>query len=199
MMNLFVKNLIIFICVTSMGFSLKGQSTFKEVLAESKGLKVPVISDKLIGNKIFEFDGNTYEGTHLNNDSIQGEVSVLNFWFIGCPPCIAEMKGLNEIVSKFESEAAEKVNFISFVLDDKVALETTFFSKREFNFQVIPDCINFLMFDLESPFGYPTTFVIDKKGIIRKIVSGSSRDEEEATIEIKEKLIPIIEKLINET
>ncbi len=195
-MNRIRKCLFFLVCLIVTSFQVKGQSTFKEVLEESKGMKVPVIAEKLIGNMIFEFSGNTYKGNPINIDSIQGKVSIINFWFINCPPCLAEMKGLNEIVTKYESN--KDLRFISFSLDDKESLEKDFFSKREFKFEVIPNSLEFIMLDLQSPFGYPTTFVVDKSGIIRKIIMGSSRDVEEATIEVKEKLIPIIEELLKE-
>lgn len=195
-MSKVLKTFIFFFCLIMLSFQVEGQSTFKEVLEETKGMKVPFIAEKLIGNKIFEFSDTTYNGNLVNFDSIQGKVTVINFWFINCPPCLAEMKGLNEIVTQYESN--EKVKFISFSLDDKKSLEKDFFSKREFKFEVIPNSIEFIMFNLQSPFGYPTTFVVDQSGIIRKVVTGSSRDVEKATIEVKENLIPIIEELLSE-
>ena len=196
MANSIVKDIMIFLFIALFGLPLKGQLSFKEVIEESKGMKVPAISEKLIGNKFFEFDDITYQGKPVNNDSLQGKITVVNLWFIGCPPCIAEMKGLNEIVSKFESQ--NDLRFISFALDDKKSLETEFFPKRAFKFEIIPNSMKLLILDIQSPFGYPTTFVLDKSGLIRKIVTGSSTDVEVASKEIKEKLVPIIEELLLE-
>ena len=175
--------------------TVEGQASYQEVIDNSKGLKVPSIAKNMIGNKIFEFDLNTLEGRKVNNDSIMGKVTVLNFWFIGCPPCIAEMKGLNEIVDKYEKE--EDVRFLAIALDNKESLDSTFFPNHEFKFEIIPDAVDFIFTQIQYPFGYPATFVVDKAGIIRKISVGSSRIEAEATTKIKEVLIPAIDECLD--
>ena len=54
----------------------------------------------------------------------------MNFWFINCPPCRAEIPELNKLVDSFKTN--DKVVFIAVALDDKQSLET-FLEQSPFN------------------------------------------------------------------
>ena len=115
---------------------------------------------------------------------------------MACPPCIAELKGLNEIVEQYAQE--ESVAFISFTLDSKETLQEDFFPNYEFKFEIIADAEPFIFEELAHPFGFPTTIIVDQKGMIRKMMSGNSTNEAEATKEVKSLIIPQIEACLNE-
>jgi len=119
---------------------------------------------------------------------------VINFWFTACPPCMAELKGLNEIVTQYEQE--KDIAFISFTTDSKKTLEEDFFPNHDFKFKIIPDSKHFIRQELMHAWGFPTTFIVDKKGIIQKIIVGAQGKEELATKEIKEEIIPELEKYL---
>ena len=44
-------------------------------------------------------------GTDINLSSLKGKVVFLNFWAAWCPPCIAEMPGINELHKEFIDRA----------------------------------------------------------------------------------------------
>ena len=44
------------------------------------------------------FKVKTIGGKRLTLAELQGKVVVINFWFIGCAPCISEMPALNKLV-----------------------------------------------------------------------------------------------------
>ena len=52
-----------------------------------------------------DFDGNKVDGTLFSNNA----VTVLNFWFTGCKPCVAELSKLNEMNEAIKSMGGEVV------------------------------------------------------------------------------------------
>src|SRR5262249_20333011 len=48
------------------------------------------------------FNVTSLDGQKLDLSALKGKVVVLNFWFIDCPPCQAEMPSLNTLVSEFK-------------------------------------------------------------------------------------------------
>ena len=55
---------------------------------------------------------------------------MLNFWFIGCKPCVAEIPDLNKIKEKFKDK---DVAFFAVTFDSKKKLEE-FVIKKPFDF-----------------------------------------------------------------
>ncbi|WP_298893352.1 TlpA disulfide reductase family protein [uncultured Psychroserpens sp.] len=121
-------------------------------------------------NKPFpEFSFTTLNGKTYNENDLKGKVTVLNFWFIHCSPCIREMPELNKVVKKFDNNS--NVQFLAPSLDSEETLNE-FFKKTstKFTYQVVPDVNDFVKgFKVK---GYPTHLIIDKKGIIREAIIG---------------------------
>ena len=106
--------------------------------------------------KLTDLSGKTYS---LNE--LKGKVVVLNFWFTSCMPCMDEMPKLNAIKKKYE---AANVVFLAFALDNKAAI-TTFLKKHTFEYNILPGAQEVSKaYHVSS---YPTSIVIDKKGVIR--------------------------------
>ncbi len=104
-------------------------------------------------------------------DKLKGKTVVLNFWFIGCKPCVMEMPHLNKLVEKY---GKEDIVFIAFALDDKAALEK-FLTKKSFEYNIIPDAGK-VSHDTFKVSAFPTSIIIDKKGIVQDYLIGYSED-----------------------
>ncbi|WP_329805926.1 peroxiredoxin family protein [Flavobacterium facile] len=90
-------------------------------------------------------------------DSLKGKVIVLNFWFIGCKPCVEEIPDLNKIHEKFKDK---DVAFFAITFDSKKKLEE-FGKKKQFNFTLVPNSRDVIrQFYVNA---YPTTIIIDKE------------------------------------
>ncbi len=74
------------------------------------------------------------EGNSHTLESLKGKVVVMNFWFINCKPCVAEIPDLNKLKAKFNNKDAV---FVAIALDSKPSLDK-FLETHEFNFTVIP-------------------------------------------------------------
>ena len=113
------------------------------------------------------FSVSDLEGNSYSLDALQGQVVVLNFWFIQCKPCVQEMPELNELVKKYE----DKVVFLAFALNEASALKA-FLKKRDFDYHIIPE--SQAVAEAYGVEGYPTHVVIDLKGKVTYRTMGLS-------------------------
>jgi peroxiredoxin len=164
--------------------ALFGQTEYQASMAECQSLGYIESQECMKGKPIPSFEGTTYEGIILNQQSIENKVAVINFWFIACPPCIAELDGLNNTVKRYQDN--KDVVFISFTREDKQILEEEFFPNYDLDFHIIPDSEAIILEVFRSWWGYPTTIVVDKSGRIHTITSGGKTESEEASREIEE-------------
>ncbi len=139
--------------------------------------------------------------TGLNNqkvrfDDLKNQVVVLNLWYTGCKPCIAEMPELNELKKYYEEE---RVSFVGSTYEDQPKVEK-FLDKRSFEYLQTINGGEFHrdLFKLLSPESsteltsiYPLHLVIDMEGRVRYSTFG-------ATDDIGETLKGEIEKILAE-
>ncbi len=123
---------------------------------------------KMKGTPFPEFELTALDGTTYSKEELEGKILLVNFWFTRCKPCIMEMPEMNEMVEMFEGE---DIVYLAPTFDDEQVVEK-FLSKREFTYEIIPDVKDFcLELNVRS---YPTHFVVDKEGIIQKVIIGYS-------------------------
>ena len=73
------------------------------------------IPQKIIGNDFPEFTLTNTMGDIISNQNLKGKITVINFWFEACAPCIMELDALNNLVLKFENNP--DFQFLSFTID----------------------------------------------------------------------------------
>lgn len=122
---------------------------------------------KMEGTKMPTFEFEDVKGNIYNNESIAGKIVVLKCWFIRCVSCVKEMPELNDLVKSYTKR--KDVLFISLAYDTKEKLDS-FLLTHKFNYAVLPVPETFMEGPLKVS-GYPTHFIIDKTGIIRKVVN----------------------------
>lgn len=113
------------------------------------------------------FSSRDIYGKRFKAGDLKGKVLVLNFWFIGCPPCRREIPDLNGLVKQFANN--KDVVFLAVALDGAISLEN-FLNKTPFHYSIIDDGR-----DIAHQYGiksYPTSVVIDKMGKVRFHSSG---------------------------
>lgn len=145
--------------------------------------------DCLIGAQIPEFEATTIDGAKINRASLMGKVTILNFWFTTCAPCVAEIPGLNAIANKF---GTEKVNYIA-IGRDRAQDVKDFLAETPWKFEQIADGNAIIMDVFKIRWGYPTTFLLNKNAEIILAFSGGKSDST-AVAEVQNKLVPAIEK-----
>lgn len=145
--------------------------------------------DCLIGAQIPAFEATSMEGEKISHTSLKGKVSILNFWFTTCAPCVAEIPGFNAIVEKY---GKDQINYLAIGRDRKSDVQE-FLREHPWDFKQVTDGNDIMMNDFKLSWGYPTTLLLDKDAKIVLAFSGGKPDST-AVQEIQDKLIPIIEK-----
>jgi len=90
----------------------------------------------LVGCVMPDFTAQTLNGQFISKQSLKGKVVVMNFWFIGCKPCLAELPALNTLVEQYKGK---EVVFIAFGRDSKQQTVEKFLPKHEFKFQLVTE------------------------------------------------------------
>ncbi|MFY0630606.1 MAG: TlpA family protein disulfide reductase [Flavobacteriaceae bacterium] len=122
------------------------------------------------GKPFPEFSFTGLDGNSFTNENTKGKVTIIKTWFIHCKACIAEFPELNELVD--EHKKRDDMIFISLALDSKSKLKD-FLQKKSFKYSVVSDQKEFIQEVLDLDI-YPTHIVLDKNGIIRKVVNKAS-------------------------
>lgn len=137
-----------------------------------------------IGEKAPDFSGNSFTGEEIKLSDFKNKILILDFWASWCSPCRKEMPFLIELHEKFENKDFE---IIAINIDTKESKAQNFLEKLETkpNFPLLWDKSSKIppKFKLET---MPTTYLIDKKGIIRFIHKGFKESyKEEFLTELK--------------
>lgn len=130
-----------------------------------------------------EFEMTDLAGRRYSRESLRGRVVVLNFWFIACGPCRAEMPQLNQLVSEF---ASEKVVFLAPATDRPAELRR-FLRRNKFDYQVVPQAEQ-LIRNVFANRIFPTHIVIDQNGAIVSRFYGASEDRPEQLRQVLRRL-----------
>jgi len=144
-----------------------------------------------VGKQFPSFTVQTLNGKIISDKDLLGRVTIFNFWFQYCVPCIAEFDALNALYQKFNDNPA--FQFISFTSDSAEAANESVI-KYKLSFLVCPitekEC-----FRLNFNEGFPATIIVDKSGKIVLIKSGGSIEKDKIEIDIQ-KLASIIDRLL---
>ena len=113
-----------------------------------------------------DYDGNTVDGSLFSNNA----VTVVNFWFTGCKPCVAELSKLNELNDASKSMGGEVVGINTETFDankDAIKEAASILESQGAKYRN-------LSIDSDSAAGkyasnimaFPTTILVDRNGNI---------------------------------
>ena len=139
--------------------------------AESAGMTAGA-NNTSAQTKFPSFKGKDLDGNDVNSDELfaKNKVTVVNFWFTSCNPCVGELGDLEELNKKLAEKGGEVVGVNSFTLDgDKSSISEAkdVLSKKGVTYKNI-----WFASDSEAGkfasglYSYPTTYVVDKNGNI---------------------------------
>ena len=153
-------------------------------------LTIPTfIYSQEIGKDIPLFSGKTANGESVSISDYKGKVTVVDFWASWCRPCKEEFPFLIELNNNYSEKGFA---FLAVNLDEEIANMNNFLKKysKDINFKIItdPDSKIANQFNIEA---IPSTFVLDKKGVLRYMHVGFSPGD-------KEKFKTEIETLLSE-
>ena len=118
------------------------------------------------------FEGKDLDGNTVKSDELfsGNAVTVVNFWFTTCNPCVGELSELDALNKELAEKGGALIGVNTFTLDgDKAAIADAkdVLAKKGATYQNIyfgsgGDAGKFV----ENVFAYPTTYVVDRNGNI---------------------------------
>ena len=136
-----------------------------------------------------DLDGNTVKSNELFSANA---VTVVNFWFTTCNPCVGELSELDALNKELANKGGALIGINSFTLDGDekaIAEAKEVLAKKGATYQNIyfgsgGDAGKFV----ENVFAYPTTYVVDRSGnIVGEPIVGAITEKKQA--ETLQKLI----------
>lgn len=103
-----------------------------------------------------------------------GDVVVVNFWATWCPPCKAEMPGINAF---YEKHQADGLVVLAVNAKESESLVRPFIESNNFTFPVLLDPAGSVVNQYQVR-SFPTTIIIDRDGVVRHIQVGMISEEE---------------------
>ncbi len=121
-------------------------------------------------------------GKKVSLSDFKGKVVLLNFWATWCVPCREEMLPLNKLYADLKNKG-----FVVLAVSIDPAEESvkTFITEKAITFPVVMDSEKEVYFDLYAVLVLPTSFLIDKNGMIVEKILG---EMDWGSPEIKEKI-----------
>ena len=132
-----------------------------------------------------DLDGNDVDSSLFSSNA----VTVVNFWFSGCAPCVTELGELNALNEKLKEQGGAVIGINTDTLDgneEQISEAKGILEKKEAAYQNI-------YFDSDSEAGkfasgimaFPTTYVVDRSGSIvgEALLGGIDNEDNMATLQ----------------
>jgi len=135
-----------------------GSTTAGLIPAPQKGFLAP------------DFTLETLEGKSVTLSNLRGQAVLINFWATWCPPCRAEMPAFQETYTDYEKQGFVIVA-VNATLQDNSTDIATFIEEFGLSFPVVLDTEGTVnqLYQVRS---LPTSFFVDKEGVISEVVIG---------------------------
>lgn len=125
-------------------------------------------------HKNFEMEGTQFpkfsfkdlNGNLVSNESMKGKIIVIKCWYIHCTPCIKEFPQVNKLADEYKDR--KDILFISLAEDAPEKLKP-FLAKRPLRYSVVPNMKVYMNEALQLN-SFPTHFILNKEGIIVKVL-----------------------------
>jgi thiol-disulfide isomerase/thioredoxin/predicted small lipoprotein YifL len=177
----------------------KLEEKFPELMPETPDgtVSVPAENGKPIeqnSNPFPAFEGKDLDGNSVKSDELfsANAVTVVNFWFTTCNPCVGELSELDALNKELAKKGGALIGVNTFTLDgDEAAISEAkdVLAKKGVTYQNV-------YFDSDGEagkfttniFAYPTTYVVDRNGnIVGEPIVGAITEKKQA--ETLQKLI----------
>jgi len=119
-------------------------------------------------------------GESITLSDYEGQVVLVNMWATWCPPCKAELPDINAF---YEVHKDEGFTVLAINIQEDEGTVDAFIQAKGFHFPVLLDIRGEVMNLYQAP-GLPTTYIIDRNGVIQHIQTGAiTKQQLEAIIE----------------
>ena len=140
-----------------------GTSTSGKIPAPQQGFLAP------------DFELKTTEGETIKLSELRGQAVLVNLWATWCPPCRAEMPAIEKVYNDYKDQGFV-VLAVNMTYQDTFADIAPFIDEYSLTFPILLDETSEVgtAYQLRS---LPSSFFIDRDGIIREVVIGGPMAE----------------------
>ena len=148
------------------------EEKYPEAIQESMDSGMNMSSEDGSMQKFPAFEGKDLDGNDVNSDELFADnaVTVVNFWFTTCNPCVGELAELDALNKELTEKGGTLIGINAFTLDGN---ETAIAEAKEVLMKKGAEYRN-VYFDsgseagkfVEKVYAYPTTCVVDRNGNI---------------------------------
>ena len=170
------------------------EETYPEIVDDAMNGNMMAAPDDGSMQKFPAFEGKDLDGNMVKSDELfsGNAVTVVNFWFTTCNPCVGELAELDALNKELAGKGGALIGVNTFTLDgDEAAISEAkdVLTKKGATYQNV-------YFDSDGEagkfvtniFAYPTTYVVDRNGnIVGDPIVGAITEEKQA--ETLQKLI----------
>lgn len=118
---------------------------------------------------------NNQDGSQFNLSDYHGQAVIVNFWATWCPPCRAEMPAMQQVYQEYQLQGLE-ILAVNSTSSDSLAAVTQFTTELGLTFPILLDEFGNTSQTYRVN-ALPTTFFINRDGIIEEIVYGGPMSE----------------------
>ena len=167
--------------------------SLSETPAEDGGMSVPAGSDKTTPpddgsmQKFPAFEGKDLDGNTVKSSELfaKNAVTVVNFWFTTCNPCVGELGELDALNKELAEKGGALIGVNTFTLDgDETAISEAkdVLAKKGATYQNVYFASNGEAGKFTTNiFAYPTTYVVDRNGnIVGDPIVGAITEKKQA-------------------
>jgi len=126
-----------------------------------------------IGDMAPGFQLTDTSGNMISLSDYSGSPVIINFWYLNCGYCIAEMPYFQQIYDEYQ---AQGLIILTINITDSTTRITEFMQNNNYTFTVLLDSGRTTANSYNVK-GYPTTFFIDNNGIIEDKKLGAFRNK----------------------
>lgn len=154
----------LYLCIFALFFVLHG-AVIPDVVAASEA------GSAAVGEKAANFTLNTVNGKKLNLADLRGKIVIVNFWTTWCEYCKEEMDELVKFAKDTKSANVELVGVNVTTAEKSERGVIQFVRDLDLPFPVGLD-IKGEVSRTYKVIGIPTTYIIDREGIVRQKILG---------------------------
>lgn len=136
------------------------------VPASASAIPVPPWEiEKIMGKEAPKFSLKDLDGRDISLSALKGNVILLNFWATWCTSCKEEMPSMNSLYNMLKER---QFSVVAVSVDRSVKPVKKFLKKIPLDFIMLLDSKYDVAKYKYKVFAYPTTFLIDRNGVIRE-------------------------------